>query len=250
MPDVKQLEEIRERVTRELKEVNDLKEKHKYIHSAGYSPRCSICNHKKIYEIEQLREEGYTLEEIKQELELEVSIMSLSRHFKNHRPKTTEYKIKQELLMLDKVLDSINEYPFLEDYFRSRDLIAIDKFLNKDGFCTDCFRLCNKINPGIVTDSEAIQDYYNERIKEEVLDLSYSYYRYDFIRIFNYMKEKDHCINCRDRSLNDRLNILEMVIAANILNLEVDPKELIYLLYNKYDNDIYSMMVELGVYDD
>ena len=50
--------------------------------------------------------------------------------------------------------------------------------------------------------------------------------------------------------VNYRLNILEMVIAANILNLEVDPKELIYLLYNKYDNDIYSMMVELGVYDD
>ena len=165
--------------TREFK--RQLKEEQK---KQGYSPRCSICNHKKIYEIEQLREEGYTLEEIKQELELDVSIMSLSRHFKNHTPKRTEYKIKQELLMLDKVLDSINEYPFLEDYFRSRDLIAIDKFLNKDGFCTDCFRLCNKINPGIVTDSEAIQDYYNERIKEEVLDLSYSYYRYDFIRIF------------------------------------------------------------------
>ena len=152
--------------------------------------------------------------------------------------------------MLDKVLDSINEYPFLEDYFRSRDLIAIDRFLNKDGFCTDCFMLCPKINPGIVTNSEAIQDYYNERIKEEARDLSYSYYRYDFLRIFSYMEEKDKCINCRDRSLNDRLNILEMVIAANILNLEVDPKELIYLLYTKYDNDIYSMMVDLGVYDD
>lgn len=250
MPDIKELEEIKERVTNELKEINDLKQKHKYIYSAGYSPKCSICNHKKIYEIEELRENGYTLEEIKEELGLDVSIMALSRHFKNHTPKRTEYKVKRELLMLDKVIGIINQYTFLDDYFRTRDLIAIEEFLTKKGFCSDCFRLCDKIKPGNVLDSEKIINYYNERIQEEARDLSYSYYRWEFIRIFDFLRKKDDCINCRDKILNDRLNILEQVIAANILKLDVEPKELVYLLYNKYDNDLDYMMEELGLYEE
>lgn len=250
MPDKKELEEIKERVTNELKEINDLKRKHKYIHSAGYSPKCSICNHKKLYEIEELREEGYTLEEIKEELGLEVSIMALSRHFKNHTPKRTEYKVKRELLMIDKVIDIINEYSFLDDYFRTRDLIAIEDFLNRKGFCSDCFRLCSKIKPAMVSDSKEIIEEYNDRIEEIARDLGYSYYKWDFIKMFNLMKNKDDCISCRNKVLDDRLNILEQVIAANILEMDLEPKELIYLLYSKYDNDLDYMMGELGVYED
>ena len=250
MPDIKELEEIKERVTNELKEINSLKEKHKYIHSAGYSPKCSICNHKKIYEIEELRAKGYTLEEIKEELNLEASIMALSRHFKNHTPKRTEYKIKRELMMIDKVIDIINEYNFLEEYFRTRDLIAIEDFLNKKGFCSDCFRLCHKIKAGMVSNSKEIIEEYNDMIEEKARDLSYSYYRWDLIRIFGLMKIKDDCINCRDKALNDRLNILEQVIAANILKLDVEPKELVYLLYNNYDNDLDYMLEDLGLYEE
>ena len=58
---------------------------------------------------------------------------------------------------------------------------------------------------------------------------------------------KDECINCKDKALNDRLNILEAIIGRNIINIDINPRELIYLLYSKYDNDLNKMLLDLGV---
>lgn len=245
MVTLKELETAKDKLTDELKEINELQRQHKYIYSAGYSPKCSVCNHKKIYEIEELRREGYTLEEIKDELGLEVSIMALSRHFKNHTPKRTAYKLQQELLMIDKVINIIKQYPYLEQYFKTRDLIAIEEFLQVKGFCTDCFKLCNKIKAEHVGNSKDVIEYHNSKINETLRD-SWSLSSYDFKRIFEHIQLKDDCVNCKDKALNDRLNILENVVSKNILDLDVNPKELIYLLYTKYDNDINIMLQELG----
>ena len=65
----------------------------------GYSPRCKVCTHANVDEIERLRDIGYTYEEIVEELELDLSIMSLSRHFSKHYPNKTRYRLKQEKLM-------------------------------------------------------------------------------------------------------------------------------------------------------
>ncbi len=72
MPTLKELEDIKDNLKNELIEINELQRQHKYIYSAGYSPKCSICNHNKIFEIEEMREKNYTLEEIKDKLGLEV----------------------------------------------------------------------------------------------------------------------------------------------------------------------------------
>ena len=119
----------------------------------GYSSRCSICTHAEVDEIERLRDLGYTYEEIVEELDLDVSIMSLSRHFKNHYPNKTRYRLKQEKLMLEKVVTAIEEYPFLEAYFNDKPYEYVYDFINAKGYCTDCFRLCNEAPAGTVVDS-------------------------------------------------------------------------------------------------
>lgn len=247
LPTLNELETQRDKIENELIEINELQRQHKYIYSAGYSPKCSVCNHNKIFEIEEMRAKNYTLEEIKDKLGLEVSIMALSRHFKNHTPKRTAYKLKQELLMMDKVINIIKKYPFLETYFKTRDLIEIENFLNYNGFCTDCFKLCDNIKPCHVGNSKDVIDYANQEIQNELNTMSYSVSTWEFKRIFDNMTLKDNCTYCKDKALNDRLNILEAVISKSIIDLDVNPKELIYLLYTQYDNDLNIMLQDLGV---
>ena len=249
MPSLKELETQRDKIQNELIEINELKRQHKYIHSAGYSPKCSVCNHKKIYEIEEMRKNNYTLEQIKIKLGLEVSIMALSRHFKNHTPKRTAYKLNQELLMMDKVINVIKEYPFLETYFKTRDLIEIENFLNKEGFCTDCFTLCDNIKPCHVGNSKDVIAYANQEIQKKLDGMDYfsGLGRWEIRELFKHMSLKDNCTYCKDKALHDRLNILEAVISKSIIDLDVNPKELIFLLYTKYDNDLNIMLQDLGV---
>ena len=246
MPSLLEMENAKDKLLNELKDINKAKKQHSYIYSAGYSPKCSVCNHKKIFEIEKLRANGYTLEDIKRELNLDVSIMALSRHFKNHTPKRTEYKLKQELLMMDKVISLFKKYPYLETYFKTRSLIDIENFLNKDGFCTDCFKICSKIKGGTIANSKDVLEFHNNEINE-IIESGYSISRYEMRNIFKHIQYKDDCISCKDKVLNDRLNILEAVISKNIIDLDVNPKELIYLLYTKYDNDLNIMLQDLGV---
>ena len=247
MPTLKELEDIKDNLKNELIEINELQRQHKYIYSAGYSPKCSVCNHNKIFEIEEMRAKNYTLEEIKDKLGLEVSIMALSRHFKNHTPKRTAYKLKQELLMMDKVINIIKKYPFLETYFKTHSLIDIENFLNNDGFCTDCFKLCDNIKPCHVGNSKDVIDYTNQEIQNELNNMSFGVSSSEIKRIFDNMTLKDNCTYCKDKALNDRLNILEAVISKSIIDLDVNPKELIYLLYTQYDNDLNIMLQDLGV---
>lgn len=94
----------------------------------GYNSKCKVCNDPKLNDIEKLREEGYTLEEIKEVLELDLSIMSLSRHFKNHYPKNQRYKLKQQILLLENIREAYIKYPYLENYFKSRPLEYLVEF--------------------------------------------------------------------------------------------------------------------------
>ena len=172
----------------------------------GYSPRCSICTHSKVDEIEKLRDLGYTYEEIIEELDLDVSLMSLSRHFKNHYPNKARYRLKQEKLMLDKVIEAINDYPYLEDYFKDKPYEYIKEFINLKGFCSKT----------------------DEAIK--------------------YLMLKDDCLKCKNNLIADKLNVLENIIAKEVLGLEdLDENELLYLLYTKYDNDTGAMIDDLEI---
>lgn len=72
-----------ERLLNDINERRQKAEKKAYNKKVGYAPKCKVCNSEYLDEIEKLREEGYTYEEILEELEItDISIMSLSRHFK------------------------------------------------------------------------------------------------------------------------------------------------------------------------
>lgn len=224
--------------TREFK--RQLKEEQK---KQGYSPRCSICTHSQVDEIEKLRDLGYTYEEIIEELDLDVSMMSLSRHFKNHYPNKARYRLKQEKLMLDKVIEAIDEYPYLEAYFNDKPYEYVKEFINVNGFCTSCFRLCKKVPAGIVTNGDTVLEAY-----DNVIDNLLNDYYSKTEEAVRYLILKDSCLNCKNNMLADKLNLLENIIAKTVLGLEdLDENELLYLLYTKYDNDTGALIDGLEI---
>ena len=83
--------------------------KQKHYKDIGYAPRCKVCNSPQVDKIERLREESCPYEVIIERLDLDMSIMSLSRHFKHHYPKKTEYKLKRKKLMLETVKEAIKK---------------------------------------------------------------------------------------------------------------------------------------------
>ena len=208
----------------------------------GYSSRCSICTHAEVDEIERLRDLGYTYEEIVEELDLDVSIMSLSRHFKNHYPNKTRYRLKQEKLMLEKVVTAIEEYPFLEAYFNDKPYEYVYDFINTKGYCTDCFRLCNKAPAGTVVDSNLMLEAY-----DKVIDENMKGYYTRTEEAIHYMQLKENCLICKNNSIADKLNLVENIIARYILDLEdLESNELLYLLYSKYNNDTEALINDLN----
>lgn len=207
----------------------------------GYSSRCSICTHAEVDDIERLRDKGYTYEEIVEELDLDVSIMSLSRHFNNHYPNKTRYRMKQEKLMLEKVVEAIDEYPFLEAYFNDKPYEYVYDFINTSGYCTDCFRLCKEIPAGKVVDSDLMLEAYDKTIDENMN----SYYTRTEEAI-KYMQLKENCLKCKNNSISDKLNLVESIIARYVLGLEdLEKNELLYLLYSKYDNDTGALIEDI-----
>ena len=42
------------------------------------------------------------------------------------------------------------KYPFLEDYFKDKDLEYLEDFNTEYGFCTDRFNLCSHLEPSTV----------------------------------------------------------------------------------------------------
>ena len=229
------------RINDDLNEKNfkrELKEEEK---KQGYSSRCKVCTHAKVDEIERLRDDGYTYEEIVEELELDLSIMSLSRHFSNHYPNKTRYRLKQEKLMLEKMVTAINQYPFLEAYFNDKPYEYVYDFINVRGYCTDCFRLCEKIPKGTVSNANRVQ-YANDKAISDILNHYFSRTE----EAVPYLVSKDDCLNCRNNSLNDKLNVLENIIARYVLKVEdLESNELLYLLYTRYDDDTGALVDDL-----
>ena len=154
--------------------LNDLNERQKKAEAKrhnkkiGYAPKCKVCNSEYLEEIENLREQNYTFEEILEELGItDISIMSLSRHFKNHYPNSQEYKEKQQIQMLENIQEAYIKYPFLEEYFKSKELGFLEEFNTEYGFCTDRFGLCSHLEGSTVSNgNDNIDRLYNECNKE------------------------------------------------------------------------------------
>ena len=92
-----------------------------------------------------------------------MSIMSLSRHFKNHYPQSQKYKLKKRIELLENVKDAYIKYPFLEDYFKNKELEDLEEFSDEYGFCLDRFGLCGRVAPCTVSNgTETVRDLYRQ----------------------------------------------------------------------------------------
>ena len=224
-------------IERLINDINDKRiraEKKAHNKKVGYAPKCKVCNSEYLDEIEQLREEAYTYEEILEELEItDISIMSLSRHFKNHYPNSQAYKDKQQLEMLENIKEAYIKYPFLEDYFKNKNLEYLECFNNDNGFCTDNFKLCEFIPASTVSNcnntiwslkheaynkiKNSSNSYFHDQDKENAINLRYT----------SYITE---CLNCKNEINEKRINLLEKIITYHFLNIPPENKELYFNL--------------------
>ena len=225
-------------ISKLLQDIEARQEKRKqkeYNKKIGYAPKCSICNDPQLDEIEKLREDGYTLQEIKDNLQLGCSIMALSRHFKNHYPQSQAYKQKQQIQALKNMQEAYTKYPFLEDYFKNKELGYLEEFNTEYGFCTDRFGLCSHLPASTVSNGyKNIHRLYNEQDQEIQRHKENSFSFYDdnettAIRL-RYNNVINICLNCKNQIQEERLTLLEKIITYNFLNIAPENKELYFNL--------------------
>ena len=226
------------KLLQDIEERNKKLQKKQHNKKVGYAPKCTVCNDPKLDEIEKLREENYTLQEIKDNLQLDCSIMALSRHFKNHYPNSQEYKQKQQIEMLENIKEAYTKYPFLEEFFKDKDLQYLEDFNTDCGFCTDSFNLCNYIPASTVSNGNDNIFYILENEINEIQDLknnTWSLYGIDEkineLKLTNKNKAI-FCLNCKNQIQEDRLTLLEKIITYNFLNIAPEDKEIYFNLLN------------------
>ena len=224
----KDLEDLTQKLER-WKETNNNKK-------IGYSPKCKVCNSPHLDKIEELKEKGYTLEDIKTELDLDLSIMSLSRHFKNHYPKNQRYKLKQQILLLENIREAYIKYPYLENYFKSKPLEYLEKFNNKDGFCTDGFCLCSQIEAGTVSNCYDNINSIGQKMLNDIDQAREGFYFNSDEKITQIKLDStliiNMCLRCKESINSDRLDLLEKIITYNFLNLPIEDTETYFNFLN------------------
>lgn len=226
-----------QKLLRDIEERRKQRETRLYNKKVGYAPKCSICNNPQLDEIERLREENYTLQEIKDELELDCSIMALSRHFKNHYPKSQEYKQKQQIQMLENIQEAYIKYPFLEEYFKDKELGYLEDFNTDYGFCTDRFGLCSHLAGSTVSNGDKNIHRLNEVCNQEIEDRKNNWFfdKDDETKTrLKYQTIINICLNCKNKIQEDRLTLLEKIITYHFLNIPPEDKEIYFnlLQYN------------------
>lgn len=195
-----------------------------HYRNIGYSTKCKTCNHEKLEDIERLYNEGYTLKAIKEELNLEdISIMALSRHFKNHYPKSQQYKAKQRKLALERLAYALKKWPFLESYFMHQNDDFIRDFSKVNGFCIDKMGLCQYIAPGYVSSCQNITSITKD-IMDRKLKNAYSSQKQGIW--INANDDIINCLRCKDQINEQRLDLMELFICKEILDVDHTNKEL------------------------
>ena len=229
-----------ENINKNLEDLTKRLEKWQEINhnkKVGYSPKCKVCNSPHLDKIEELKEKGHTLEDIKDSLSLDLSIMSLSRHFQNHYPKNQRYKLRQQITFLENIQEAYKKYPYLENYFKSKPLEYLERFNTSDGFCTDGFCLCNMLEAGTVGDSWTNINNIGQKMFKDIEKIKESYYfSTQSDKITNTKIEalllQNLCLRCKEDINTQRLDLLEKIITFNFLNIPIDDKETYFNLLN------------------
>ena len=202
-----------ERLLNDIKERQERAERKAHNKKIGYAPKCKVCNSEYLDEIEK----------------------RLSRHFKNHYPNSQAYKEKQQIQMLENIKEAYLQYPFLENFFKDKELGYLEEFNTEYGFCTDRFDLCGHIPASTVSNGHKNIMNLNRECNEAVQrqkNNSFSFYDDDettAIRL-RYNNVINICLNCKNQIQEERLTLLEKIITYNFLNIAPENKELYFNL--------------------
>ena len=196
----------------------------------GYEPRCSVCNCEFQGEIEAMRENDRTFDEIRHFMDIngiKISLMALSRHFSKHYPQRKLYlehmecrqvKVDKEVgLKIDEIL---NMHPYMDsNYFQDNstfrykniegELESFGKsnkeiFMEDYGFCHTYEQLCT-----LIPAKEATYPH----------DLSINYRDKDHVK---YTAIKIQCLECKLNHQDILLSHLLGIMSRILLDLVPD----------------------------
>lgn len=225
----------------------------------GYEPKCKICNSKFQDKIEDMYEWEHPFREMKDFLEGKgenVSLMALSRHFKNHYPTRKVYLNNVKKMENKAIQDAIKTYPRLEKIFLEKftepdydkpiynnngDIIKfewcersnIDRFLKEDGFCLTGLHFCSNIPKKEVLYMEDTLS----KIDSEIKNIErYSYHDHEKMELLN---KKFECLSCRDLEHEVTLDYLIHSFSKNVLGVNIEPEKFKEIFYHdaKWDPD-------------
>jgi hypothetical protein len=194
----------------------------------GYEPRCSVCNCEYQADIEVMREENRTFDEIRHFVDMKgikISLMALSRHFSKHYPQRKLYlehgeckqvKIDREVGL--KIAEILNMHPYMgRNYFRESSMFsnrnmdgALESFekCNKEifmedyGFCHTCQQLCPIIPAKEATYADELAIIYKDK----------DYKKHTAIKL--------QCLECKLNHQNTLMSYLLSIMSRILLELE------------------------------
>ena len=194
----------------------------------GYEPRCSVCNCEYQADIEAMRENNKTFEEIRHFMDIKgikISLMALSRHFSRHYPQRKLYlkhmeskqvKIDREVGL--KIAEILNMHPYMDrNYFQESSTFshrnmdgALESFekCNKEifmedyGFCHTCQQLCPIIPAKEATYADDLVIIYQDNDHEK------------------YTAIKLQCLECKLNHQNTLISHLLGIMSRILLDLE------------------------------
>ncbi len=194
----------------------------------GYEPRCSICNCEYQAEIEAMRENNRTFDEIRHFMDIKgikLSLMALSRHFSRHYPQRKLYvehmeskqaKIEGEVGLMIAEIHEMHPY-MNRNYFQESSTFshrningALESFekCNKEvfmedyGFCHTYQQLCSIIP---VKDATYAED----------MIITYQY-----IDTEKYIAMKLQCLECKLNHQDTLISHLLAIMSRILLDLE------------------------------
>ena len=233
------------------------------MYQDGYEPKCKICNSKFQDEIEKMREENQTYEDIQFFMKNkgeQTSLMSISRHFNKHYPVRKRY-IEEENLRKQKEIEdnerliqtTIKSFPYLQeilkeevswDYECPKDNMNKqteelppktfkDVFLNHCGYCTTGYKFCENVpKKQVYCVSDALFNLEMESAQNQDIHPIYS-----LNPKLNLLEKKLKCANCT-AFYNDALNefILYFLI-RKMFKHKIEPEEFRRSFINKLECD-------------
>jgi hypothetical protein len=209
----------------------------------GYEPKCKVCNHKDKEEIERLHELGHTNRGIIRELYLEddFSEMALSRHLRNHYPKSKNYYEKIRLLEEKEIQEAINECPSISKYLLDDNPKYRKMFLNNYGYCIDNCHFCELIPKKQIACCDDVMDQlqaYFKNIKDD-----YSYNKQD--KTIDIMTKLNKCYSCQLFHMKATYDTLLTIIYNKLFNTEIYIERDIDPIIKTNDYDIPNVLEDL-----